>query len=97
MDDRDHVVASRTLSTSQPKSLFQHEAKPNSIQWIRKMDMSRIRQELIAMKLGSFVQYASRYGPYLIIDILILSISHLSGAVVITTKGTFQVGSDAQE
>jgi hypothetical protein len=93
----DHVVALRTLSTSPLKFLFQLEVKPNSIQLIQKMDMSRTQQEGIAMSLGLFVQYVSRYGLYLMSGILILSTSLLSGTVVFATQGTFQIGSDTQE
>ena len=60
-DMDDHAVASRTLSTSQLKLLFQHEVKPSSIQLIQKMYLFRIQQEQIVMRLGSFVQYVSRY------------------------------------
>ena len=57
----EHAVASRTLSTSQLKLLFQHKVKPSSIQLIQKMYLFQIQQEQIVMRLGSFVQYVSRY------------------------------------
>ena len=93
----DLVVASHTLSTSPLKFLFQLKVKPNPIQPIQKMDMSQIQQEWIAMRLSSFVQYASRYGLYLMSHILILSTSLLPGTVVVAMQGTFQIGSDMQE
>ena len=68
--------------------------KPNSIQLIQKMDMSWIWQKWIAMRFGLFMQYASRYGLYLMNGILILSTFLLSGMVIITMQGTFQIGSN---
>ena len=64
-----YVVASCTSSTLQLKSLSQHKVKPSSIQLIQKVDMSQTQQKWIVMRLDLFVQYMSRYDPYLIINI----------------------------
>ena len=66
----EHIVVSGISSISQPKPWYQHKVKPSFILVIQKMDTSQIWQEQIATRSGLSMQYASRYGPYLIIDII---------------------------